>query len=230
MAKHVNLSYRKQLTAWLDNNHPIPTRSLIVNSKEGSVTTVSSKRSIFRSSALQHYMEGREKDVLPRIISPPIFRFLWLIFGLLSMAGVIAWWGRIPIYSTGKGAITASSQTHPGDKQAVAIVFLPAEQLPKLRPGQQVVLQIGTTGQRVSRTIERVEPQVLSPTQARQRYRLDDAALLSVTQPSAIVTVNLKGSGISATTYPGSIVSAQIELGSTRLISLLPLLEKVIGD
>ena len=39
---------------------------------------VKASRSIFRSSAMQHYMRGRERDVLPHLVSPLVFVFFWL--------------------------------------------------------------------------------------------------------------------------------------------------------
>lgn len=50
-------------------------------------------RSIFRAEALQHYQENQEKVVLPPLVSPRIFGYLWLIAGLTALAGLlIAFW------------------------------------------------------------------------------------------------------------------------------------------
>ncbi|MBO0778119.1 MAG: hypothetical protein J2P37_04755 [Ktedonobacteraceae bacterium] len=46
------------------------------------------RRSIYRSEALEYYSRGGEKDVLPRVIAPPVFLWLWLLLGL-CIAGVI---------------------------------------------------------------------------------------------------------------------------------------------
>lgn len=38
---------------------------------------------IFRASALQYRLQKHEKDVLPHLVSPPFFVFLWVLLGLL---------------------------------------------------------------------------------------------------------------------------------------------------
>jgi hypothetical protein len=189
------------------------------------------KRFIFRSSAIEHYIQSREKDVLPRFVAPPVFTFLWSVVGLLMVAWWIAWSSRVPTYSAGVGIVAAEdSQSGQVDREGVAIVFLPSEQLPKLQPGQPINLRIGTTGRSLHRTIESVEPKILSPSEARQRYRLEPAVLLAITKPSAVVKVKLEGTNLSAAMYEGSILSAQVEVGSRRTISLLPMFDRVIGD
>jgi hypothetical protein len=54
------------------------------------------QRSIFRSEALQHYIQNQEKVVLPRLISPRIFVYLWILALTLMVAGaIIAFWPLI---------------------------------------------------------------------------------------------------------------------------------------
>ena len=47
------------------------------------------QRSIFRSEALHHYMQGREKTVLPRYVAPPTFAFMWGLLSLLLISGLM---------------------------------------------------------------------------------------------------------------------------------------------
>jgi hypothetical protein len=47
------------------------------------------KRVIFRPEALQRYMQGREKTVLPRYVAPPVFALMWALLGLLLITGLI---------------------------------------------------------------------------------------------------------------------------------------------
>jgi uncharacterized RDD family membrane protein YckC len=42
-----------------------------------------SPRSIFRERAIKQYVQGRQKDVLPHLIAPPIFLLLWVLLVLL---------------------------------------------------------------------------------------------------------------------------------------------------
>lgn len=53
-------------------------------------------RAIFRSEALDHYIQNQQKVELPRLISVKLFRYLWLV-ALLSMAAgaLIVFWPLI---------------------------------------------------------------------------------------------------------------------------------------
>jgi hypothetical protein len=53
----------------------------------------SPKQSIFRAQALQHYIENQEKVVLPNLVSPRAFLVLWVVAGLVMIAGLVfAFW------------------------------------------------------------------------------------------------------------------------------------------
>jgi hypothetical protein len=53
-------------------------------------------RSIFRSEARRHYLQNQEKVVLPRLASPRVFVYLWILALLLVVAGsIIAFWPLI---------------------------------------------------------------------------------------------------------------------------------------
>jgi hypothetical protein len=56
----------------------------------------SAGRSIFRSEARQRFVENQEKVVLPRLASPRVFLYLWILALLLMVAGAtIAFWPLI---------------------------------------------------------------------------------------------------------------------------------------
>lgn len=177
-----------------------------------------SERSIFRRKAYEHYVQGQHKFVLLRLVSPPVFLFLWLLVGLLGLSGLVAWWGRIPVYTSGQSVI----EEHEGN--VVAIVFVAPEQLSKLRNGQQVQIEVGPG---LPGTVATVEPEILSPSEIRQRYRLEGATALAVTRPSAVVTVRL---ALPSAGYAGSLGLARIETGTRRALSFLPGLDKLAGD
>ncbi|HXF60299.1 MAG TPA: hypothetical protein VNK95_01700 [Caldilineaceae bacterium] len=51
------------------------------------------ERTIFRPEALQHYRRAQQRIVLPRLVSPRFFLYLWLLAALLLAAGfAIAFW------------------------------------------------------------------------------------------------------------------------------------------
>ena len=47
------------------------------------------QRSIFRARAMQHYLHRQERDILPRLVSPPLFLFLWIVLVLLSIVMIL---------------------------------------------------------------------------------------------------------------------------------------------
>ena len=56
----------------------------------------SPERSIFRAEARQRYVQNRERVVIPRLASPRVFVYLWILALLLTLAGsIIAFWPLI---------------------------------------------------------------------------------------------------------------------------------------
>lgn len=47
---------------------------------------MATQRPIFRNHAANHYFQRRQKDVLPRLITPSAFLLLWLLLALLLVA------------------------------------------------------------------------------------------------------------------------------------------------
>ena len=196
--------------------------------------TIHSKRtkapgSIFRDQALKSYIERREKDVLPQLVTPPVFLFLWMLLGLLITAGFLARSAQVPVNQEGTGInIDQPKPTSTGQREAVAVFFIPSDNTPKVRARLPIQVQVGTTGPQFTGTIGAVEPAVISPDEARQRFALDNAALQVVSGPSVAVTVPL-GHAFPAQTFAGSVVHAQVQVGTQRLLSLLPGLGPLIG-
>jgi hypothetical protein len=59
----------------------------------------STQRFIFRAEAFQHYVLNQEKVVLPPLVSPRVFFYLWLLAGLIMIAGlIIAFWPWIGLW------------------------------------------------------------------------------------------------------------------------------------
>lgn len=93
-------------------------------------------RSFFRDKAIKSYIERQEKGVLPHLVAPPVFLFLWILLGLLLSAGLLAWSAQVPTYVEGTGIIHEQQQASAsGQRAAVALIFLPATSAPKLRAG-----------------------------------------------------------------------------------------------
>jgi hypothetical protein len=171
-----------------------------------------------------------EKDVLPRLISWPIIVCLWLLLGVLLAAGFFTWYAQVPTYVSGSGVILSQGDMlQPAYGDPVAIVFLPPDQSAKIRATLPIDLQIGSTALHVQSTIAQVEPSIMSPEAVRQRYRLDGVGASFITQPSIVAVVKL-GTVLPGTAYAGSLLTARVETGSQRLLTLLPGLGQFLGS
>jgi len=178
-------------------------------------------RTIFRERAIIAYRQGTEKDIVPRLISWPIIACLWVLLVIFIAAAFLTWYVQVPTYVDGSGIILAKEDMpEPVYGETVAVVFLPPDQSGQVRVGLPASLQIGSGDMHVEGTIARVEPGILSPNAARATYRLDSAGALLATQPSVVAVVRL-GASVPSATYAGSLVTAKVQIGSQRLLTLL---------
>jgi hypothetical protein len=51
-----------------------------------------SRRSIFRTEAVRRYIQNQREAVLPRFVCPSTFLYLWILLGLLLVAGCCVTW------------------------------------------------------------------------------------------------------------------------------------------
>ncbi len=184
------------------------------------------RRPLFREYALQHYMQRREKDILPRVVSPPIFLFCWIFLALLLCVGIISWLTRVPIFIGGRGVIATQELRLPGNQsQLLAIVFVPVRNHGYIRQGAPVHVQIGSSGPSFSGTIVREEPGILSPAEAQRRYDI----VSTFSEPSVALDVSLNVPA-SIHIYPGIAIDAQVEMGTRRVLTLFPGFDRLMGD
>lgn len=73
---------------------------------------------LFRSNAIKHYMQGREKHTLPRFVSLPIIILLWTLLVLFLATGAWVWGEQVPTYTTTQGIVVVQSATQPSGKSA----------------------------------------------------------------------------------------------------------------
>jgi hypothetical protein len=188
-----------------------------------------SQRRLFREPAVQHYLQKREKDILPHFVSPPTFICIWILLCLAIAVGLFASTQRVPIQVDGVGMVLAQAQNSAaGSKGGTVLVFLPVSEATLVHIGEPSQLQIGLTGPTFSTTIAQVEHEPLSPSEIYQRYASTCSNVLSITGPSVVVHVAATPS-LSSQLYAGSPVRAQIQIGTQRLLSW-PGLNALIGD
>lgn len=187
-----------------------------------------SQRPLFREHALQHYLQKREKDILPHFVSPPIFVCAWVLLCLVIAVGLFATTQKVPIQVGGMGIVLAQGHNDASeDNGGTALLFLPASEAKLVHVGEPSRLQIGLTGPSYSSTIAQVEPGLLSPNEIYKRYGLNCSAMPMVSDPSVVVHVRLAPS-LHSHLYAGSPVSAQVQIGTQRILSL-PGLNNLIG-
>jgi hypothetical protein len=187
------------------------------------------QRPLFREHALKHYLQKREKDILPRLVSPPTFICGWFLLCLVVAVGVVAWLEKVPVFVNGSGIVLAQEQGNVFGDGGTARLFLPASQARLVHVGETSLLQVGRTGPSFTTRIVHVEPGLLSPDDVHKRYGFNYYGMPVITEPSVAVDVEVKPSVISRL-YAGSPVSAQVQIGTRRVLSLLPGFDSLIGD
>ncbi len=151
---------------------------------------------------------------MPRFVSLRATTLLWLVLVVCVGVAGISWLIPIPSYITVSGIV----QTRPGGG---IVLFLPASQSAGVHQGAAVQIQLGEDGPHFAATVESVETDVMSPASARQRYQLGSAAWGVVTEPSVALLVPLAAT-LSPATYAGSVVTGQVQNGTSSAFRLLP--------
>lgn len=170
-------------------------------------------------------MQARAQAVLPRFIAPPAPLCLWLLLGCLIAVGVLAWMARVPVYRNGIATVVDSNASDLYQKDEELIVaFFPPQSKSEMRAGQNLSLKLDPNGPPLVRAVSFIEPGILSPADARKKFNLDDATARTYQSPSAIAIARLgkPGEELPASAYEGIVVEARVEIGSQRLIALLP--------
>lgn len=185
---------------------------------------MSNVRPIFRDAAIKYYMQSRERSVLPRFISPPVFALLWIFFALCIITGILSWNIQIPTYVSSTGFVIGPDQSVAtvGQGQTSVILFIPASSFTLLKDGQTVQIQFPGGGPQVTRRVAELDP-VLSPADVLKRFGLP-----LTMAPAGLAVVSL-GPTSSWRIYLKSLVSAQIRVGSSRVLSFIPGLNRLIG-
>ena len=185
-------------------------------------------RSIFRESALEAYRRNTARDVLPRLTSWPVVASCWLLVGGLLAVAAVAWSVQVPAYAAGSGFVLDDLRAAMIQSSGpTAVVLVPPQQAGRLRPGQVVHAQLGASGATIDGRIARVEPGLIAPNIAMERYGFSSSPGAAA-EPMAAVVVHLPGSG-SLTENAGTHLQARIRVGSHRLLSFVPGLGSVGG-
>ncbi|HEU5377780.1 MAG TPA: hypothetical protein VFV38_20345 [Ktedonobacteraceae bacterium] len=180
-----------------------------------------SGRQLFREKAIQHFRQSRGRDILPRIVAPRIFLFLWILLGLLLALVTLTWLGRVPINVEGSGVVLEQRTAVSGDDGGDADVFLQIDASSKVRAGQLVQTQVASRAFS-NAVVVRVKPGVISPDEIKRRYSQ------TVAGPTVIVVIAFTPALLTQQ-YAGTEIHARIQVGTRRLLSLFPVVGQWIG-
>lgn len=170
---------------------------------------------------MQEYIQRQEKDILPRFFSPYVAILSSFLLFLLLLLGALTWWGEAPHFVSGPGIVLAQRTAGtPSQPETEIVLFFPAQAAPQLHAGEEADLSIEPAGRPFRGTIKDVEPAILSPDEARQRYMLNGVAARLL--PRASVAAHLQpAAGSNPYLEVGDVVSAQVRAGSQRVFLLL---------
>lgn len=176
-------------------------------------------------------MQARAQAVLPRFIAPPAPLCLWLLLGCVFTVSVLAWLARVPVYRNGLATVVNSNESDQYDEELI-VAFFPPESKSEMMTGQNLSLKLDPAGPPLVRTIAVIEPGIVSPADARKKFNLDDATARFYQSPAAIAIARLGNPSetLPASAYEGIVVEAQVEIGSQRLVTLLPLVGRLFED
>lgn len=196
------------------------------------------QRMIFRIEAIKRNSRGGGEAILPQFSSPKIIWLLWTFIGLAIAGGLLLWFMRIPIYAKAIAVPLPkeySSRSLPRgtvEHESLMAVLVPARSGREVRVGQRVFWSFTKTGPRVSRTVVEVEPLVRSPDSLQATLGLGSNGTVSITEPSVIAIVDFGPvpDDLPASAYLGSVYHAEVEVGTKRVVSLLPFIGRLIGN
>ena len=198
-----------------------------------TIEAAGEKKSIFRSKALRSYSHRDQQPASYTLATPRSLYLLWALLALVLFLGAITWLSEIPVF-TRAVAFTLESPASQGEPTASAIiaVFLPADQINKLRVGQNVVLKLDKrngTAHRVTARIFAVEPEVLSPQAAQKRFD-PGVPFSNIGEPKAVALARLDPPDSSAflLNYRGDSIDAWVQTDSKPVVSLFPLMGRVV--
>lgn len=187
-----------------------------------------SERQIFRKDAIERYQQKHEQGVLLRVSYPPALIFFWIFLLALIGAGGFALSIQVPVVIQGQGVVIEQKITGQSETAAVAKLFIAPSQRIHLHTGQSAVVSIGSPPTNVAGIVEHVDTNIISPDEARSRFKLQGGLAQVIIGPSSTVTISL-GSTASSRLYAGSLCNAQIQTGSQSVFSLIPGVNQLLG-
>jgi hypothetical protein len=204
-----------------------------MNSSDGHVPTEmkTSTRPIFRPEAVRRYTEAREQSVLPKFVSPRIMVALWALVVLLILSGVAVWFTSTPVYASGLAIVVDTGNKPVNIEEGTAmLVLLPPEAQPVLDEGKTVLIQVNATSKPLKREIVAFEKNASKVNRILEEFALENHPAVAKAQPAVVAIVRLEDmpGNVATNDYVGTIFRADMQVGSRRIASLLPLMDRIL--
>jgi hypothetical protein len=204
-----------------------------MNSSDGHVPTEmkTSTRPIFRPEAVRRYTEAREQSVLPKFVSPRIMVALWALVVLLILSGVAVWFTSTPVYASGLAIVVDTGNKPVNIEEGTAmLVLLPPEAQPVLDEGKTVLIQVNATSKPLKREIVAFEKNASKVNRILEEFALENHPAVAKAQPAVVAIVRLEDmpGNVATNDYVGTIFRADMQVGSSRIVSLLPLVDRIL--
>lgn len=183
---------------------------------------------IFREDATKHYLKRQQEAILPHLIQPSIFFYLWLLLGLAVIAIVFISFVKVPKYVTGTAVITGLNDAVLEGEPAF-ILLLPAQAGADLQPGQKVLIHFNRIERPLIRTIQSIDSTTGSSMAIEALLDFDtDELMNSLEGPQVIATTSLRPvtDGLPSTANEGLSYQANVEIGTQQLVHLLPFIDR----
>jgi hypothetical protein len=193
--------------------------------------TKTNNRPIFRPEAVRRYAEAREQSVLPKFVSPRTMVALWAIVVLLIFSGITVWFTTTPVYASGLAIVVDTENKPTNIEEGTAIlVLLPPEAQPALDEGKTILIQVNASSKPLERKIVAFEKDASKVNSILEEFDLDNHPAVAKAQPAAVAIVQLEDmeGNVLANGYIGTIFRADIQVGSRRIASLLPLVDRIL--
>jgi hypothetical protein len=177
---------------------------------------------IFREKALRLYHQNQQKIILLRLVRPRLFAYIWGLLACMALLAGLAWSAHVPVTISGVGLVTElDGSLQPG---MAVLSLLPPESLKQLGLEQRVLVRGRDAKTQLVARIIRIEPQVLSPDAIRRRFGLSGALAGAVDSPAAVAVARIEAgpAGLDPALYAGSQSRIDVEIGSRRVLSVLP--------
>ena len=185
-------------------------------------------RRIFRETALRRYANEKERAVVPRFVRPRTFAALWVLVALCLVTVLIAFRTRIPVYASGQATVADGG----GLESPAIVAFLPPDALKYLRVGQKVFIRLDSGAAPVTASILTLDPELRSPGYIYSHYGLPAALTAHLSGPAAVVIAKADRlvPGLKLSEYQGGLYRADVQTGSRRVVSVVPIIGNHFGD